>query len=62
MGVLVILERNFGKNRKILKRTTLRGHQGTCKPNIKNPFHQNLVNIPKILHAENEENPVENKK
>jgi hypothetical protein len=30
-------------------------------PNIKNPFHQILVNILKTLHAKNEEDPVENK-
>jgi hypothetical protein len=41
----------------------LRGYHETCKPNIKIPFHQILVNIsPKKLHAKNEEDPVENKK
>jgi hypothetical protein len=50
----------FLKKSKNLKKGQL-CHQGTCKPNIKNPFYQILVNILKILHAENEENLVENK-
>jgi hypothetical protein len=40
----------------------LSGRHGNCKPNIKNLFYQILVNIPKILHVQNEEDPVENKK
>jgi hypothetical protein len=52
-----------GKNRKIFKKQpTLRGHHGTCKPNVKNPFLQILVNILKMIHAKNEEDLVENKK
>jgi hypothetical protein len=41
------------------KGPTLRGHHGTCKLNVKNSFSQILVNILKILHAKNEEDPVE---
>jgi hypothetical protein len=44
------------------KGPTLRGHYGTCKPNIKKLFYHILVNIPKILHVKNEEDLVENKK
>jgi hypothetical protein len=40
----------------------LSGHHGNFKPNIKNLFYQVLVNILKILHVKNEEDPVENKK
>jgi hypothetical protein len=40
----------------------LSGRHGNFKPNIKNLFYQILVNIPKILHEQNEEDPVENKK
>jgi hypothetical protein len=41
---------------------TLSGRHGNCKMNIKNLFFQILVNISKILHVKNEEEPVENKK
>jgi hypothetical protein len=47
--------RHFSKNRKIPK-------EPHFKPNIKNLFYKILVNIPKILHVKNEEDPVENKK
>jgi hypothetical protein len=40
----------------------LSGRHWNYKPNIKNLFYQILVNIPKILHVKNEEDPVENKK
>jgi hypothetical protein len=50
----------MGKIEKSLKGPTVRGDHWTCKPNIKNLFYQILVNIPKILHAENEKDPVEN--
>jgi hypothetical protein len=40
----------------------LRGHHETFKLNIKNPIFQILVNNPKILHSENEEEPLKNKK
>jgi hypothetical protein len=40
----------------------LSGRHGNFKPNIKNLFYQISVNIPKILHVKNEEDPVENKK
>jgi hypothetical protein len=43
------------------KSPTLSGRHGNCKPNIKNLFYQILVNIPKILHVKNEEDPVEKK-
>jgi hypothetical protein len=43
---------------KSQKSPTLRGRHENCKPNIKNLFNQILVNIPKILHAKNEEDPV----
>jgi hypothetical protein len=49
------------KIEKFQKGPTLRGHQGACKPNIKNPFCQILVNILKILHAKNGEDLAENK-
>jgi hypothetical protein len=59
----------FRKNQKSYKGPNLRGHHGTCKPNIKNCFYQISVNIPKILHAEyqedhdqDQEDSVENKK
>jgi hypothetical protein len=50
------------KIEKSQKSPTLTGRHGNCKPNIKNLFYQILVNIPKILHVRNEEDPVENKK
>jgi hypothetical protein len=47
---------------KSQKSPTLSGRHGNYKPNIKNMFYQILVNIPKILHVKNEEDPGENKK
>jgi hypothetical protein len=44
------------------KSPTLSGRHGNFKPKIKNLFYQILINIPKILHVKNEEDPVENKK
>jgi hypothetical protein len=52
----------LAKIEKSQKSLTLSGRHGNCKPNIKNVFYQILVNIPKILHVKNEEDPVENKK
>jgi hypothetical protein len=52
----------LAKIEKSQKSSTLSGRHGNCKPNIKNLFYQILVNIPKILHVKNEEDPVENKK
>jgi hypothetical protein len=52
----------LAKIEKSQKSPTLSGRHGNCKPNIKNRFYQILVNIPKILHVKNEENPVANKK
>jgi hypothetical protein len=52
----------LAKIEKSQKSPTLSGCHGICKPNIKNLFYQILVNIPKILHVKNEEDPVENKK
>jgi hypothetical protein len=52
----------LAKIEKSQKSPTLTGRHGNCKPNIKNLFDQILVNIPKILHVKNEEDPVENKK
>jgi hypothetical protein len=50
------------KIEKSQKSPTLSGRHGNFKPNIKNMFYQILVNIPKILHVKNQEDPVENKK
>jgi hypothetical protein len=50
------------KIKKPQKWLTLRGHHGLTKPNIKNLFNQILVLILKILHAKNEEDPLENQK
>jgi hypothetical protein len=50
------------KIEKSQKSPTLSSRHGNCKQNIKNLFYQILVNISKILHVENEEDPVENKK
>jgi hypothetical protein len=50
------------KIEKSQKSPTLSGRHGNCKLNIKNLFFQILVNILKILHVKNEEDPVENKK
>jgi hypothetical protein len=52
----------LAKIEKSQKSPTLSGRHGNFKPNIKNQFYQILVNIPKILHVKNEEDPVENKK
>jgi hypothetical protein len=52
----------LAKIEKSQKSNTLSGRHGNCKPNIKNLFYQILVNIPKILHVKNEEDPVENQK
>jgi hypothetical protein len=52
----------LAKIEKSQKSPTLSGRHGNCKPNIKNLFFQILVNILKILHVKNEEDPVENKK
>jgi hypothetical protein len=52
----------LAKIEKSQKSPTFSGRRGNCKPNIKNLFYQILVNIPKILHVKNEEDPVENKK
>jgi hypothetical protein len=49
------------KIEKSHKGSTLRGHHGTSKSNIKNPFYQIVVFIPEILHAKTEEDPLENK-
>jgi hypothetical protein len=49
------IEKSFGG-------PTLGSCHGTCKPKIKNLFYQILVNISKILHLKNEQDPVENKK
>jgi hypothetical protein len=35
------------KIKKSQKRSTLKGHPGTSKPYIKNPFYYILVNIPR---------------
>jgi hypothetical protein len=51
--------RKFPLNFEIIEKFIM---EENCKPNINNPFYLILVNIPKILHAENEEDPVENKK
>jgi hypothetical protein len=52
----------MAKIEKSLEGTTLESCHGTSKLKIKNLFYQILVNIPKILHVKNEEDPVENKK
>jgi hypothetical protein len=52
----------LAKIEKPQKSSTLSGRHGNCKPNIKNLFYQTLVNILKILHVKNEEDPVESKK
>jgi hypothetical protein len=52
----------LAKIEKSQKSPTLSGHHGNFKPNIKNLFYQILVNISKILHVKNEEDPVGNKK
>jgi hypothetical protein len=52
----------LAKIEKSQKSPTLSGRHGNFKPNIKNLFYQILVNIPKILHVKNKEDPVENKK
>jgi hypothetical protein len=49
------------KMEKSQKSPTLGGCHGNSKPNIKNLFYQILEIIPKILHAQNEEDPVEEK-
>jgi hypothetical protein len=47
---------------KIPKEPTLRGRNGKSKPNIKNLFYQVLVNKPQIIHSQNEEDAIKNKK